>query len=570
MTGEGSVEIRNTVFENNVAGSGSALSVVGSGDLKVVGTTFAPAGSMKTIYTDGVSPYDCTSHPCDAGYGCSLSQLSLFCTRCGADQFSTDGRACRACSPGTQSNDNRTTCVLCPDGTFSSGVTGACQRCAVGRVSSEHRRNCLDCPVGSATGLGTVCEPCGLSHYASAGALFCEECPAGETHTDDHSGCIPCAVSAEFATTTAQPVRAVGTSSCMLCPDGTVSSMDGTSCVTCSQPGQFSVGGLACTDCAAGKQPNANKSHCETCPPGTAGIGGVCIECDAGKQVAPSGASCNACSHGQHSRDGAPCVACPPGTQPTLDQSSCESCVLYERTFSAHGAECIECSTREMPSSDKTECVCALDHYSLGLYGEIDCLDKTGTVDDGNYGALDSCAFCPSCLRCDELGKVHLEPGFAFYGAGFANRCPVDAGCPGGPVPNASAASLMWFGNSFSKAALDSQCAVGYTGPICGQCDGDWNHLKVGKPCEPCRDGKLNVAMALMTLVATFVAAGLVISGAFKVLKDNGIVTDARLIVPIPSKLSHTLSHYSRCVSNLTRGVVFEQIGFYQMLSQMR
>ena len=538
-TGEGAVEIRDSVFTNNEAGRGSSLSTIGSSSLKVVGTTFVSSTDfMKNVYTDGVPPYECATHPCDPGYGCSFSQLSLFCTQCGADRFSTDGRQCRSCEPGKQSSGNRTGCLLCPDGTFSSN--GLCQRCTVGRVSSEDRKTCVDCPVGKAAGLGIACELCAQSHFASAGQLFCAECPPGETHTTDHSGCIPCAVSGDFAGTTAQPVRATGAPRCALCQDGTVGSADGVSCVPCSQPGQVSVSGLACTDCALGTQPNANRTRCQSCPEGTAGADGVCTPCSAGKQVSPGAGACAECPPGRHSADGTACVACPPGSQPNLDQSTCESCLLYENAFSVAGTECVQCPSRETPNSDRTACVCTLGHYPLELYGEIDCVDESGIIDDGNIGLLDLCAACPSCLSCDDLGKVNLKPGWAFYGAGQAYRCPVDEGCPGGPIPNVSTALLTWIGESYSKATLDAQCAVGYTGPICGSCDGEWNHLRVGKPCEPCDDGVLNVSMALSTLAAAFVAGGLVISGAFRVLKDNGVVTDARLIV-----------------------------GFYQMLSQM-
>eukprot|EP01043_Picozoa_sp_COSAG02_P027509 COSAG02_NODE_1628_length_11586_cov_3.954644_1_plen_316_part_10 len=72
---------------------------------------------------------------------------------------------------------------------------------------------------------------------------------------------------------------------------------------------------------------------------------------------------------------------------------------------------------------------------------------------------------------------------------------------------------------------------LGYTGPICGSCSEGYSHLKVGKPCVACEDGRIDIPMMLGVFVAALLGGSILVSGALKVLQDHGIVTDARLIV---------------------------------------
>jgi hypothetical protein len=92
----------------------------------------------------------------------------------------------------------------------------------------------------------------------------------------------------------------------------------------------------------------------------------------------------------------------------------------------------------------------------------------------------------------------------------------------------------------YPEKSLESQCAAGYDGPICGQCKSDYNHLRVGRPCDPCEDGTINVSLLLGMFFVALTAGAVLISGVYRILSDYGVITDLRLIV-----------------------------GFYQLLAQM-
>eukprot|EP01045_Picozoa_sp_COSAG04_P002414 COSAG04_NODE_88_length_27314_cov_6.056476_9_plen_267_part_00 len=137
----------------------------------------------------------------------------------------------------------------------------------------------------------------------------------------------------------------------------------------------------------------------------------------------------------------------------------------------------------------------------------------------------DECAVCPSCLDCAAVGKTMLKSGWAFFGAkGKAYRCPGAnkfEACP--------ALELN------QNASMDtSTCALGYEGPVCGNCQSEYNHLKVGNPCDPCDDGVINVPLVMGLFFGAMVVGGAVISGCthvLGVLQDNGVITDLRILV---------------------------------------
>ena len=198
---------------------------------------------------------------------------------------------------------------------------------------------------------------------------------------------------------------------------------------------------------------------------------------------------------------------------------------------------CLDCPSRQVPNDYRTACFCQPGTYDVTIYGRVTC---EGIGEDDLAG--DQCLKCPNCVQCDTV-VTELKPGWAFYGQGEAYECPVETGCPGGELDNQTAVALVWERSGqeyYTEDALRTQCETGYTGPICGSCTPDFNHLKVGKPCESCDDGTVNVAMLLVLVVALLVGGAIAASSLIGVMRDHGIVTDARLI-----------------------------IGFYQIVSQM-
>ena len=115
------------------------------------------------------------------------------------------------------------------------------------------------------------------------------------------------------------------------------------------------------------------------------------------------------------------------------------------------------------------------------------------------------------------------------YGAGDIYRCPVKDGCPGTVIATRSIEVARWKENP--ESASTRQCSIGYDGPICGSCVEGYNHIKVGKPCDSCDDGVINVPLVLGVVAMAAVVASIVLSGLKAKLEDNAILTDIRLII---------------------------------------
>lgn len=102
------------------------------------------------------------------------------------------------------------------------------------------------------------------------------------------------------------------------------------------------------------------------------------------------------------------------------------------------------------------------------------------------------------------------------FGAGEMYQCPVADACPQKMLNNIS-------------STHHSTCAVGYEGPICANCDQpNYHHLKVGNPCNPCDDGRVDVPLLLGIIFGGITIGISVVSGVMNMLNDHGIITDFR------------------------------------------
>ena len=115
-----------------------------------------------------------------------------------------------------------------------------------------------------------------------------------------------------------------------------------------------------------------------------------------------------------------------------------------------------------------------------------------------------------------------LQSGWAFFGTGEAYRCP------GWNKDFEACPPLLLNDNTTLSSGT---CAVGYEGPVCGNCQPEYNHLKVGNPCDPCDDGVINVGLVLGLAFGAMAVGGAVISGAIGVLQDFGVITDLRILI---------------------------------------
>ncbi|KAI8516783.1 hypothetical protein Bbelb_053640 [Branchiostoma belcheri] len=233
------------------------------------------------------------------------------------------GHACKLreeiCPAGTASNDNRTMCVPCAAGEFSSAPGAAsCQKCPAGKYSTcGGSTSCLDCPTGK--------------YSEAVGSTGCKICPAGQySSTAASSGCTSCPAG--------QYSSRAGSSGCTSCPAGQYSSRAGSSGCTSCPAGQYSsrAESSGCTSCPAGQYSStAGSDGCTNCPAGqyssTAGSDG-CTDCPAGQYSSTAGSDgCTNCprgytttSPGRSACAGPPFCACATlGSQSKMDEKPC-------------------------------------------------------------------------------------------------------------------------------------------------------------------------------------------------------------------------------------------------------
>ena len=279
--------------------------------------------------------------------------------------------------------------------------------------------------------LSLVCTTCQRNEIGNG--RTCVACPPGSSPNPDQTECMMCMDGYRSSLGICEPCEAGKVSSndrvtCTDCLPGTATGVSGIACEDC--PGETISTGqqVECNACPPGKQPNADHTGCEGCPVGRAGTDGTCNEC-------------------------------PPGKETNDDHTGCNPC---EPMSAIVEGVCVECSGRQVPSPDRSACICKPGTYSQEQLGLIQC---HGDIRDADLD--DECIECASCLNCAELGEVQFASGWAVYGIpGNLYQCPLAEACPAQTIWNVS-------------STVDSTCAVGYTGPVCGDCEDGYNHLCV-------------------------------------------------------------------------------------------
>jgi hypothetical protein len=117
-----------------------------------------------------------------------------------------------------------------------------------------------------------------------------------------------------------------------------------------------------------------------------------------------------------------------------------------------------------------------------------------------------------------------LKSGWSFFNSGELGESGDAYECPGKDDFEACPPALL-------NSTTVSSCSVGYSGPVCGNCELGYTHIKVSKACSPCDDGVVDVPSILALFCLGLVLGGIVISGALSTIEDLGIVVDARILV---------------------------------------
>eukprot|EP01047_Picozoa_sp_COSAG01_P016087 COSAG01_NODE_816_length_13389_cov_7.068849_6_plen_1558_part_00 len=247
-----------------------------------------------------------------------------------------------------------------------------------------------------------------------------------------------------------------------------------TPCNNTAAPQAVSKAGLTCQPCPAGMGPNVNRTQCEPCAGNTFSTIGVC-------------------------------QACPNEQRATADHTSCETCGADQTAVAVTGLAVHSCVCAESFYNASTLQVCFWDGF------EEDAL-SSAIAARKQRAAANICDACPkdatstTCLVCAP-GGFNVAAGFTAPpiantnsgGQTFVFRCHRDIDiarkrCPG---TTASRRALT------TTSSINPQCALGYAGHICGECEDDWG-MNTDHECEPCEETGFtaaNIAVILGMLV---------------------------------------------------------------------
>ncbi len=360
-----------------------------------------PSGSTAT---SSASAY-CT---CAAGsYFTSSTITSATCVSCAdgtvttaASTTTSPTTSCTVCSAGTYSNSAHTSCDTCPSGTTSPGGTaycncaagyyfttdGSCMACADGytSVASTTTRKvtvCTTCSAGyySSSATGRVCLACGAGTYSSSGSGSCTNCPTGSTSTSG-SGYCTCPAGYYFATTT----------TCVVCPDGSVNSASSTTlspvttCTICGA-GTYSATNQQCYDCPQNTYSAAGAASCTACPTNSYNTGttNAYCTCDIGNYFTQSAGNLVAC------------MPCADGTMASSSTTQhpvtgCTLCSAGCKSNAATGHTCVACETGTYnTASGLSACIACPSGTTNSGTGNVDC-----TCAAGKYFDNGACVYC--------------------------------------------------------------------------------------------------------------------------------------------------------------------------------
>jgi hypothetical protein len=377
------------------------------------------------------------------------------CEACPSGQYADrDAGECTACEAGTQPNTDSTDCDPCynarvieeyyerigeevPDAQVlamgnlvSAGGGQLCEPCEPGTQPNEQWSSCDACPEGTQSEFGCECEACREPGEApTVDRNACEQCEDGK-YSQDGARCATCDPGSQVAP------RQDG---CDACSDAAVYAGRRRLAESGDLDNLVSSDGSVCEPCEPGRVPNEFHT--------------ACVECSVRSTVSLHGANCTACEAGQYANEEQmECEVCEAGQYAverlTGNEPPCRACT--GRAYSSEGqSSCFECITGMYAAGDSLENIATDGSPDNSVAGNIMCLE----CDIGQYaGASDlTCQYCPpgtqpnsltgaatSCEACEDAAPGWHSPEgatcLACYGSGSgeiaatpATRCH----CPG-------------------------------------------------------------------------------------------------------------------------------------------
>jgi hypothetical protein len=250
-------------------------------------------------------------------------------------------------------------------------------------------------------------------------------------------------------------------------------------CFPICQKGSVWDGG-DCIDCLPGKYADEEVYQCKSCPRGffsNSSLNQGCISCSPGNFGEKEGETkCDSCKPGLYSPRNASveCIPCTNGYISAIASPTCTACPrgTFSKTLSNNCSTCGEYSiTRESGSTSVTSCIC-----QSGYFGKP-------------YGNV-------SCLKCVDLPEIRCAENSTYpeITAGFF-RDPRNFNLALICIPKEACRST-------SSESLETPCARGYTGWICGSCI-PLKFYKLGSTCIECPSfaSKLIVFLFIMFIL---------------------------------------------------------------------
>jgi hypothetical protein len=403
----------------------------------------------------------------------------------------------------------------CPEGFFcpTAGLNTVGPSCPMGYLCPQQSIEPLPCPIGSFCHNGvstpcyagsfqnqttqTFCYSCGVGKYApSTNYSSCLNCSSGSysfiTGGVQCISCIPGRYSAQTATT------------CVDCPNNTISSVASASCQTCLS-GSYTSGPASsvCLKCPSaayycpvnstqagyltvppgyyslgGDNTGASANNITACNKGSSCIGGVSTLCPAGSFSNTTQSSfCHQCKAGYYLDlpGKTVCSPCAPGSYYASSASTqCLSCIPGRFSSSA-AFTCIDCPNNTISGSSASSCtLCGAGFYTATSASSI-CLKCPA-----------SAYYCPN--NSSLLGYLNVPLGFYSIGGDprgaqanditactLGNYCigGISSPCPLGSFSNVTKSTTCYqcLPGSYQSIAGRSNCSLcprGFYAPVPG------------------------------------------------------------------------------------------------------
>jgi hypothetical protein len=422
------VNITGSVFDHctveTESKTGSALYLAGSDPryevhptdhrYLIVETSFTPFDAKTTVAcnTSWLSSMGgCAEHPCEAGYGCSYREYSIWCDKCDPKLVGKDGLKCDTCPAGHGPNKAGDGCVPCTGNQYSP--SGVCTSCESPLTVNKDRNACISfrCPSGheciniTSCSENLDCRKC-PANYTSTNGIPCQICPAPLVANKERDSCAPCG-----------PGKGPNEdrTSCINCTGNTVSTLG--QCQPCAQGKVHDVDHIYCSiprECPEGKYCKdgdaCSMNECTKCEPGKVRAKGEpeCTQCSNKQAANPKQTACTTCKGGQTpDQQHARCTNCTGPTYTSNDETSGtgEACAICREPYILSGckgpaenplvgcAGCHPCEYGKGPDSTRSSCVkCQGNTYSTPKGTGGMCLDCTG----GTISSVDK----TRCTKC--------------------------------------------------------------------------------------------------------------------------------------------------------------------------